>query len=125
MHAVAFVFAISVLLVILYQESAHAAPRSQGGPDQKVIVSTTAVGYDQTIRITLEGFPRDLALPEGSITFAGIRVLIPGDSGIPGSDPVSGKSGVISFTTTLPADADLGLSQLIVEVPPYFRRRPA
>ena len=88
--------------------------------EQRVTVNPTSVTYGEPLEITLEGFPGDRALPAGAITFDGERVPIPGFFGAPGARPVADEHGVLSFTTTLPFDADVGLFSLTVEVSPLF-----
>ncbi|PKB66484.1 MAG: hypothetical protein BZY81_07015 [SAR202 cluster bacterium Io17-Chloro-G4] len=118
--SLAVVFATAVVLAIIQADLSGSAALAQSSQDQKVTLSVTSVSYNEAFQITLEGFPSDLTLPAGSVSFAGMQVPIPGVFGVPGVRPVADERGALSFTTALPTNADIGFFQLTVEVPPLF-----
>ena len=90
-----------------------AAPGASEPIAQQVTVSPAKVFFGERLEITVKGFPPDYTLPAGSVTFAGLRLPVPGYFGAPGERPKSDVLGNLTFRTYLPMDTPLG-SQLLM-----------
>ena len=89
-----------------------AAPVFQGSGG--VSASPDEVYTGDSLEITVTGLPERTWITGGSVTLGGKRLAVPGVFGKPGSQPVSGPSGVVSFTTSIPLGVPIGPAELRV-----------
>jgi hypothetical protein len=107
-------------LMVVRSPTVYGALPQQAEQVQKVTVYPSSVTYGDPLDITITGFPSSMFLSPGTVSFHGKQVPIPGSSGMDGARLKSDDRGVISFTTTLPNDVDVGTFPLTVEVPSFF-----